>query len=170
MTEIDHLGLHYSAKAHQVSAATIGHRTSQAKEAMMNPDPLVVAQLALTFVQVAVEVRKIFTSEVQAPDGGGDHPKRAVARTIYIAIAATEDYLAGNKAGVGSKSLDKLWSNASAAVYKFDQDLAYRMYLKADYWSDFSQRIDPISKESMKRMRITLEDMKAEMLRFLDQT
>jgi hypothetical protein len=95
-------------------------------------------------------------------------------RKLYQALCATTDYieitkdLTNNRDREIERRLDHLWRDAAESIRSIDGMLADRLYLKAEYWRNPDRVVDsPIAQAQLAEAKITLRDIRNEMLRFL---
>jgi hypothetical protein len=64
-------------------------------------------------------------------------PEKVAIRAVWSAVDATKIYIGTLSDGTPpNRELAELWSNAAINIAAFDRELAQRLRLKAEYWSD----------------------------------
>lgn len=116
-------------------------------------DPLTIAGLLIGLGNLAVKCIELFS-------GKPTRKKQEAARRFNIALTATEDYLDShdlrkNRDLEEERRLQRLWEEASRAIYPLSKEVAYTLSRKSDYWRNPTRW----TKSQIKQARIRLRDV-----------
>ena len=124
-------------------------------------DPLTIFNAAVGVAGLGLRLIEIFK-------GKPSKQKQEAARTLVLAIAATEEYLDthdpdGDSDPEQERRLRNLWNDASKAVFPLDNEVSYRLSVKSDYWRNPKRW----TKKQIKDAGIRLRDVRSAAIKFL---